>query len=178
MAQKRVKALYDYAAQEDGELTFNAGDIIQVTSEDDSGWWQGRLEKNPTQEGIFPGNYCEVLPQVRKSNASQFQSAVPASPSGVEQPAAQAQKTGVTAINVPQGDSEAGGKQKKVLSRATSKAKADGPPNSNTRFRAWGNDMAFGLALAGIPMGIAAFTFTTNAQFSGPTYVFAAAYLL
>ncbi|PWN32395.1 BAR-domain-containing protein [Meira miltonrushii] len=51
-----VVALYDYAAQAEGDLTFNAGDRIEVVEKTASteDWWTGRL--NGVQ-GVFPGNY-------------------------------------------------------------------------------------------------------------------------
>lgn len=38
-----AKAKFDYTAQEDGELSFKAGEEITVLKEDPSGWWEGRL---------------------------------------------------------------------------------------------------------------------------------------
>jgi hypothetical protein len=35
-----VVALYDYTADEEGELTFAEGDIIFVITKDPSGWWR------------------------------------------------------------------------------------------------------------------------------------------
>lgn len=52
-------ALYDFTAQAEGDLTFKAGDVIQIVSrtEDQNGWWSGVL--NGVQ-GVFPGNYVKV----------------------------------------------------------------------------------------------------------------------
>eukprot|EP00475_Leptophrys_vorax_P031583 TRINITY_DN4786_c0_g2_i5.p1 TRINITY_DN4786_c0_g2~~TRINITY_DN4786_c0_g2_i5.p1 ORF type:complete len:847 (+),score=162.76 TRINITY_DN4786_c0_g2_i5:4209-6749(+) len=165
----RVKALYDYTAQEDNELTFVAGDIVIVTVQDDSGWWQGKLEKNPTKEGLFPSNYCEPT---KEPPAKTTAVTTIASPSG-----------GAVTTNYerplgPSGD-QTDSKPKKMVGRATSKGpKHNGPPNSNTRFRAWGNDMALGLSLAGIPFAIAAFTWTSNtARYGDPKFTFGAAYV-
>jgi hypothetical protein len=35
-----VVALYDYTADEEGELTFKEGDIIHIVAKDPSGWWR------------------------------------------------------------------------------------------------------------------------------------------
>lgn len=35
-----VVALYDYTADEEGELTFKEGDIIHIIAKDPSGWWR------------------------------------------------------------------------------------------------------------------------------------------
>lgn len=55
----KVKALYDYDAEEDNELTFKENDIVTVVSKDDSGWWTGRLGD---AEGLFPDNFVEEIP--------------------------------------------------------------------------------------------------------------------
>lgn len=52
------RALYAYDAQDTDELSFNADDVIEILSEDASGWWFGRLRG---REGMFPGNYVEKI---------------------------------------------------------------------------------------------------------------------
>ena len=51
-----VVALYDYSATADGDLSFKAGDRIEVLKRTPSAedWWTGRLNG---VEGVFPGNY-------------------------------------------------------------------------------------------------------------------------
>lgn len=53
-------ALYDYAAQAAGDLTFSAGDRIEVVTrtDEENDWWTGKL--NGVQ-GVFPGTFsCNV----------------------------------------------------------------------------------------------------------------------
>lgn len=54
----RVRALYDYEATQDGDLSFSEGDIIIAESSAVSGdgWVTGQCNGN---EGIFPANYTE-----------------------------------------------------------------------------------------------------------------------
>ncbi|KAK2845218.1 hypothetical protein Q5P01_011877 [Channa striata] len=54
----QCRALYAYDAQDTDELSFNADDIIEIITEDPSGWWFGRLR---SREGMFPGNYVEKI---------------------------------------------------------------------------------------------------------------------
>ena len=53
-----VVALYDYTAQAEGDLSFRAGDRIEVVQRTASAedWWTGKL--NGVQ-GVFPGNYVQ-----------------------------------------------------------------------------------------------------------------------
>uniref|UniRef100_A0A3B5N1N3 Myosin IEb n=1 Tax=Xiphophorus couchianus TaxID=32473 RepID=A0A3B5N1N3_9TELE len=54
----QCRALYAYDAQDTDELSFNADDVIEILTEDLSGWWFGRLRG---KEGMFPGNYVEKI---------------------------------------------------------------------------------------------------------------------
>ncbi|KAM4601250.1 myosin IEb isoform 1-T1 [Polymixia lowei] len=54
----QCRALYAYDAQDTDELSFNTDDLIEILTEDPSGWWYGRLRG---REGMFPGNYVEKI---------------------------------------------------------------------------------------------------------------------
>ncbi|KAF2198072.1 ras GEF [Delitschia confertaspora ATCC 74209] len=53
-----VRALYDYDADDHTSLSFRQGDIIQVITRLDSGWWDGVING---VRGWFPSNYCAVV---------------------------------------------------------------------------------------------------------------------
>ncbi|KAJ7102480.1 hypothetical protein B0H15DRAFT_334762 [Mycena belliarum] len=55
-----VVALYDFAAQADGDLSFSTGDRIEVVERGASAedWWTGRVNG---QQGVFPGNYVQDM---------------------------------------------------------------------------------------------------------------------
>ncbi|KAF9393216.1 hypothetical protein BGX21_010853 [Mortierella sp. AD011] len=57
---KMVVALYDYDAQQEGDLSFRRDDRIELIERtpDVNGWWSGRLNG---RQGLFPGNYVQEL---------------------------------------------------------------------------------------------------------------------
>jgi amphiphysin len=62
-------ALYDYEAQAHGDLSFSAGDVIEVTTQGatENEWWTGRLRGT---EGQFPGKYiCPWVEGVDRGNS-------------------------------------------------------------------------------------------------------------
>jgi hypothetical protein len=53
-----VKALFDHEGEDEDELNFAIGDVIEVIDQSDEGWWRGRFNG---AEGLFPANYVEKL---------------------------------------------------------------------------------------------------------------------
>ena len=53
-----VRALYDYEADDRTSLSFREGDLIQVITQLESGWWDGIING---VRGWFPSNYCVVV---------------------------------------------------------------------------------------------------------------------
>lgn len=52
------KALYDFEAQNPGELEFKEGQIIDLVSKIDENWYEGALNG---KSGFFPISYVQVL---------------------------------------------------------------------------------------------------------------------
>ncbi|CAL8263190.1 unnamed protein product [Lota lota] len=58
--QAMVKARFNFKQNNEDELSFNKGDLIHVTRQEDGGWWEGSLSG---RTGWFPSNYVrEVKP--------------------------------------------------------------------------------------------------------------------
>jgi LIM and SH3 domain protein 1 len=53
------RAMYDYDAQDDDEVSFSEGDIIINCQAVDEGWVIGTVKRNG-QKGMIPSNYIEM----------------------------------------------------------------------------------------------------------------------
>lgn len=66
MAYKKIfKALYDYEAAAEDELSFMEGDVLGIVGDqdgDDEGWLFGcNLLKDSETSGLIPVTYCEEV---------------------------------------------------------------------------------------------------------------------
>ncbi|EGC30704.1 hypothetical protein DICPUDRAFT_9196, partial [Dictyostelium purpureum] len=55
-----VRALYDYDAAQDSEISFKENDVICITQDYGDGWWEGDLNGSA---GRVPANYFEYITQ-------------------------------------------------------------------------------------------------------------------
>lgn len=53
-----AKALYNYEAQEVGDLNFKRGDVVRLRKQIDENWYLGEIG---SQQGYFPSTYVEVI---------------------------------------------------------------------------------------------------------------------
>ncbi|KAI6079761.1 Intersectin-1 isoform X4 [Aix galericulata] len=64
----QVIGMYDYTAQNDDELAFNKGQIINVLNKEDPDWWKGEVNG---QVGLFPSNYVKLTTDMDPSQQLQ-----------------------------------------------------------------------------------------------------------
>lgn len=57
---KRYRAVYDYSAADEDEVSFMDGDVIVEVQQIDEGWMYGRVERT-NQQGMLPANYVEAI---------------------------------------------------------------------------------------------------------------------
>ncbi|KAJ2717824.1 ESCRT-0 subunit protein hse1, partial [Coemansia sp. D1744] len=69
----QVKALFDFAATESGELGFFKGDVIDVLDQKYRDWWKGELRG---KHGIFPANFVQPLTDIRAQVSQDIDSEV------------------------------------------------------------------------------------------------------
>ncbi|KAM9802926.1 LOW QUALITY PROTEIN: nostrin [Syngnathus typhle] len=64
----QCKALYSFAPQRSDELPLKEGDLLDVYTKDENGWWFGALNG---QTGHFPSTYVEELPVLSSIKSSE-----------------------------------------------------------------------------------------------------------
>lgn len=64
-----VRALFDYEPTGSNMLKFRAGNVIEVLSQLENGWWDGLLDEST--RGWFPSNYVELISDEQAAQALQ-----------------------------------------------------------------------------------------------------------
>lgn len=64
------KALFNYDAQESGDLALTKDDRIAVMEHLSPEWWKGYKQLDPSNTGVFPSNYVSVISEAEFKNTS------------------------------------------------------------------------------------------------------------
>jgi myosin tail region-interacting protein MTI1 len=68
-----VKAKYDYNSGHEDDLSFNAGQIIQVTEEVDDEWYNGEFnDRGQLRRGMFPRNFVSIINRESTATVTSF----------------------------------------------------------------------------------------------------------
>ncbi len=109
----RARALYQYRAADERDLSFERDDQIAVHEYMNDDWWMGRNERSGA-EGIFPKNYVQIDRSEKAGYYAPAQpvyaSPVPAGPNGAYPPPPQAQNP-YSSHAPPMAVAEGGGQQ-------------------------------------------------------------------
>ncbi|KAI0350059.1 SH3-domain-containing protein [Trametes cingulata] len=76
---KRARALWAYNedGREPNDLSFSAGEIVEIVDETNADWWTGKCRG---KQGLFPSNYVELLDAARGPASPPPATSMPAMP--------------------------------------------------------------------------------------------------
>jgi hypothetical protein len=66
-ADEVYRALYDYDAREECEISFKKGQTLAIVNNQDGDWWQAKLLEDG-QVGYIPSNYVTLVPPTRTAD--------------------------------------------------------------------------------------------------------------
>eukprot|EP01117_Protostelium_nocturnum_P015723 TRINITY_DN611_c0_g1_i1.p1 TRINITY_DN611_c0_g1~~TRINITY_DN611_c0_g1_i1.p1 ORF type:complete len:1240 (+),score=438.53 TRINITY_DN611_c0_g1_i1:253-3972(+) len=69
--RQKLIALYNFTARKSNQLELKKGDIIEVISTNESGWWKGRVGD---RSGKFPSNFCKPYVQSEQQESDHSES--------------------------------------------------------------------------------------------------------
>lgn len=75
-----VKARFNFKQNNEDELSFNKGEVILVTRQEDGGWWEGTLNG---KTGWFPSNYVREIKPCGESGYPSLIIMLPSNFSGI-----------------------------------------------------------------------------------------------
>ncbi|KAG9081887.1 hypothetical protein FRC07_014388, partial [Ceratobasidium sp. 392] len=86
-----VRAMYDYHSTDDSSLSFSRGDIVEVLTQLESGWWDGLIG---SERGWFPSNFVTVISEAEAEAELALRGDVEQPPTVVELDPAQLETSG------------------------------------------------------------------------------------
>jgi hypothetical protein len=115
---RKAKALFEFIASDDTEISFAVGDIVTVVRVDESGWWD--CDKDG-ELGLAPGNYLQFIEEEAPKAAA------PASPRGKQSPVTSASPVAARAPAPVEASEESSEEPKKNIKTSVAAAKQPDP---------------------------------------------------
>ena len=77
-----LQASFDFVGNDNSQLSFSKGDIVQPITTLPSGWWFGHLVKDSSVSGWFPSNYfVQYQKPIQWDNEKELPQIIPSTPS-------------------------------------------------------------------------------------------------
>ena len=77
--KRYARTTFSYVAKDNGELSLEVGDIVEVLDEDEHGWWSGVLRG---KKGVFPNNFVVEITEEEAMAAKKKQETPATKPEG------------------------------------------------------------------------------------------------
>ncbi|THH11011.1 hypothetical protein EW145_g925 [Phellinidium pouzarii] len=153
LPQARAIWGYNEDGQDPNDLSFKAGDVIEIVAETNDDWWTG---KHKGKQGLFPTNHVEKLsaPSFAAAPATPVRAVLSPPPQYDQSAAAPREKPAYRAFGAAHHGADKPPPPGSTAVNSVGLQEADGQHNKKSKFGKYGNTMAHSAA-GGIGFGSA-----------------------